>query len=76
MSSYRRHSVSKCVCHRVSFQELKDEAKRRKLSSCNDLIQAGLCGGSCTMCHPYVEKMMHTGETEFIPGDFHYSSDP
>jgi len=75
MSSNKRYSVSRCVCHRISFEELQDEARLRKLSSCQDLIKAGLCGGSCTMCHPYIEKMLHTGETEFRPGDFHYNSD-
>jgi bacterioferritin-associated ferredoxin len=74
MSSYRRSSVKMCVCHRVSFKDLQQQAKERKLSSCQDLIQAGLCGGRCSLCVPYVEKMLHTGETEFLPGDYHIRS--
>lgn len=62
-----------CVCHRISFSDLLKEARRRKLSSCNELIQAGLCGGSCSMCIPYIEKMLVTGETEFVPGDIYYT---
>jgi bacterioferritin-associated ferredoxin len=71
MVPHKRATVTRCVCHRIAFSDLKAEAERRKLTSCRELVQAGLCGGGCSMCIPYVEKMMKTGLTEFVPGDFH-----
>lgn len=59
-----------CVCHRRTFAELKRIAEQRGLTTLTALVDEGWCGGGCSMCHPYVEKMLRTGETEFVPGDF------
>lgn len=65
-----RKTVTMCVCHRVSFEELRDYALEQGLEF-EDLIAQNKCCCGCRMCRPYVEKMMQTGETAFVPGD-HY----
>ena len=69
-----RKSVTRCVCHRVTFEELRDYA-RETGKNLDDLIAEKKCCGGCQMCRPYVEKMMHTGETAFRPGDFYINDD-
>lgn len=67
-----KKNVTKCVCHKRTFSELKVIAEERGYTSCQQLFDAGLCGGNCSMCRPYVQKMIATGETEFYPGDVYY----
>lgn len=43
----------------------------RHLGTLEELVGEGWCGGGCAMCHPYVRKMLMTGETAFAPGDVH-----
>ncbi|MEX0927771.1 MAG: hypothetical protein WD266_08040 [Balneolales bacterium] len=63
-----KKTVIMCVCHRISFEELKDYAMEHDLSF-GDLISREKCCCGCRMCRPYVEKMMRTGQTAFVPGD-------
>lgn len=60
-----------CVCHRRTFAELKEISMDRHLGTLEELVGEGWCGGGCAMCHPYVRKMLMTGETAFAPGDVH-----
>lgn len=59
-----------CVCHRRTFKELQTIALDLQLTTLQELVDHNWCGGGCTMCHPYVRKMLVTGETEFAPGDW------
>lgn len=59
-----------CVCHRKSFELIKKEAEEKGLSKPTELYAYKICGCGCGMCQPYVEKMMRTGETAFVPGDY------
>lgn len=63
-------TVVMCVCHRRSFKELQEIAMDKGYATLEDLVSNGYCGGGCTMCHPYVRKMLLTGETAFRPGDW------
>ena len=65
----RAKTVVMCVCHRRTFAELKAIAEERNLTTLDEVVQEGWCGGNCAMCHPYVRRMLECGETEFAPGD-------
>ena len=65
-----------CVCHRKRFSEIQEIVEKENMQSLNKLIKAGVCGGGCGMCHPYIEKMLVTGETEFYPGDIYIGLKP
>ena len=57
-----RMNVDRCVCHSMTFEELKAVARAGQLDF--DALQArtGCCTG-CRMCEPYVRRMLRTGET-------------
>lgn len=40
------------------------------LATLDELIEHKVCGTGCAMCHPYVRKMLATGETAFRIGDW------
>lgn len=75
MSEERRRTVKMCVCHRKKFSEIFDLAQEKRLSTLNELIRDGIAGGGCGMCHPYIKKMLITGETSFVPGDLYIPAD-
>jgi len=62
-------TVTMCVCHNKSFEELKAYAIRYNLLEVEELIERKLCCRGCGMCYPYICKMIRTGETAFAPGD-------
>jgi len=53
--------VRRCVCHDITFAELKS-AGVRSLDQAGDRFGAGT---NCQTCVPYLEKMFETGETAF-----------
>ncbi len=57
--------ITRCVCFRRSFVELKRIAAARGVRTVEALQQYVLFGRSCMMCLPYVARMLETGETEF-----------
>jgi bacterioferritin-associated ferredoxin len=59
-----------CVCHRRSFQEVREMAVDLGLATLDELVEHKVCGTGCAMCHPYVRKMLATGETAFRIGDW------
>ncbi len=67
-----KKNVNKCVCHKRTFTELKEISEQNGYATCNELFAAGLCGGNCSMCKPYIEKTFVPGETEFFPGDVYF----
>lgn len=56
--------VDRCVCHEISFAELKTLAERDGLDI-EGLKARGACCGGCALCEPYVRLMLRTGRTEF-----------
>jgi bacterioferritin-associated ferredoxin len=64
-----KRTVQKCVCHRVKFEDIYAIVIEQNIDSIDDLIDQKICGAGCGMCHPYVQKMLVTGETSFAPGD-------
>lgn len=71
MSSYL---VSKCICHKKDFEEVKDYAETNGYSTVTELQKDNFCSNSCGLCIPYIELMFETGETEFEPGAYYRRS--
>lgn len=57
--------VRACLCFPHTFVELKYLAERNRWSFVEDITEAVGCGGGCSICLPYLAKMLETGETEF-----------
>lgn len=66
-----RFSVSKCICHKRSFEEIKEYAEQQGFTSIKELQADDYCSCSCGLCIPYIELMFTTGETEFEPGAYY-----
>lgn len=57
-------SVTRCICHDRSFDELKQLAASESLTLEQLKNRTGCCTG-CGMCEPYVRLMLATGRTAF-----------
>ncbi|MBR9977001.1 MAG: (2Fe-2S)-binding protein [Bacteroidetes bacterium] len=57
--------VDRCICFSKTFQELKSIAERHSLSDLSALQQFVEFGERCSLCMPYVERMLQTGQTSF-----------
>ncbi len=57
--------ITRCVCHDVTFAELREEARRSGAPTLEELMERAVFGRQCTLCHPYVRRMLESGETEF-----------
>lgn len=57
-------SVTHCVCHNLSLEELKVLAARGGLDF-EGLKAASKCSTGCGLCEPYVRLMLATGRTRF-----------
>jgi bacterioferritin-associated ferredoxin len=55
--------VTRCVCHDITFRELKQLADREGLTL-PDLARRTGCTTSCGLCRPYIEVVLATGQTE------------
>lgn len=67
--------VTKCVCKRITFSELKVLAEEKNFCSLDEILAEKIAGSGCGMCKPYINKMLVTGITEFKPGDFHLNGE-
>lgn len=61
----RGYSVTKCICHNRSFEQIKAYAKRNRIDTVEELQERYICSCSCQQCLPYVKRMLKTGETSF-----------
>ena len=59
--------VNRCVCHEITFRELKQLAARDRLTLAELAGRTG-CGTSCGLCRAYIEVVLATGRTE-LPVD-------
>lgn len=57
--------IYRCVCFEVTFYELKLLAESSGATSIVELQDQVAFGHNCKMCHPYVRRMLKTGETSF-----------
>ncbi|MCC5933672.1 MAG: hypothetical protein LAT75_13370 [Candidatus Cyclonatronum sp.] len=72
--TYDRRTVKMCVCHRKKFDAILELAQELNCKTVDDIIANDIACKGCGMCHPYVQKMLLTGETRFIPGDVYVKS--
>lgn len=57
--------IDRCYCYQVPFDRLKDVAEETGADSI-EALQGHVCfGANCQLCHPYVRRMLRTGETVF-----------
>lgn len=57
--------IDRCHCFQVGFADLKEIASETGAGSVEELQQHVAFGLRCRLCHPYVRRMLATGETEF-----------
>lgn len=57
--------VTRCICYNHTFRDLKRIARKSGAKSVSQLQEHVRFGRNCRRCHPYVEVMLRTGQTEF-----------
>ena len=57
--------IDRCQCFQVTFAELKEMANEQRAQTIEDLQEFVDFGHRCRLCHPYVRRMLRTGETVF-----------
>jgi hypothetical protein len=60
-----RVCIDRCVCFDKKFVVLQQIATARNVRTLVDLQEEAGFGLACRMCHPYVRRMLRTGETVF-----------
>jgi len=57
--------IDRCMCYQRTFDELKSIAEDTGAESVEELQEHAVFGHNCQLCHPYVRRMLETGETVF-----------
>lgn len=57
--------IDRCVCFNVPFSFLREVAREHDCTSIAALQVHVRFGLNCKLCHPYVERMLDTGEVVF-----------
>ena len=57
--------IDRCYCYQQTFAALMDVAENTGATSIEALQEHVLFGQNCELCHPYVRRMLDTGETSF-----------
>ena len=57
--------ISRCICFEVEFSSLRRIAEKTGAKSIEELQEHITFGKRCRLCHPYVKRMLKTGETVF-----------
>jgi bacterioferritin-associated ferredoxin len=58
-------TIDRCYCYQHTFAELKAIADETGADSVEALQAHVSFGKNCELCHPYVRRMLSTGETVF-----------
>jgi bacterioferritin-associated ferredoxin len=58
-------TIDRCYCYQQSFAALKEVAEETNADSIADLQAHVTFGQNCQLCHPYVRRMLATGQTVF-----------
>lgn len=69
MTLDRLKTVTQCVCHKRTFEEIIAVIREEKIDDFEEALALDIFGQGCRMCHPYVKKAIKTGEVAFRPGD-------
>lgn len=57
--------IDRCYCYQQTFEDLKAIAEKTGADSVERLQAHVTFGENCQLCHPYVRRMLKTGETVF-----------
>ncbi len=57
--------IDRCYCYQQTFETLKEVADETGDASVEALQEHVLFGQNCELCHPYVRRMLATGQTSF-----------
>ncbi len=57
--------IDRCLCFGYPFAELADVAAETGAATVTELQEHALFGQKCALCHPYVRRMLRTGQTVF-----------
>jgi len=57
--------IDRCYCFQRTFAELREVARSTGAESIAELQQHVHFGLRCQLCHPYVHRMLETGEVVF-----------
>jgi bacterioferritin-associated ferredoxin len=57
--------IDRCYCFGKRFAELKAIADATGAATVAELQEHAVFGHNCRLCHPYVRRMLRTGETVF-----------
>lgn len=58
-------NIDRCYCYQKTFDLLKAVAHETGANSIEALQAHVTFGENCQLCHPYVRRMLKTGETVF-----------
>lgn len=58
-------NIDRCYCYEESFAKLKTVADETGADSVEALQKHVTFGKNCQLCHPYVRRMLETGQTAF-----------
>lgn len=58
-------TIDRCYCYDQTFAALKAMAEETGADSIEALQRHVTFGQNCQLCHPYVRRMLETGQTTF-----------
>ncbi len=58
-------AVTRCVCYRTTFRELRSLARSQGWSTVAEITTNTGCGAGCGGCRPYLQAMLTSGFTSF-----------
>ena len=58
-------NINRCYCYDETFADLKAVAEETGADSISALQTHVTFGENCQLCHPYVRRMLATGDTVF-----------
>lgn len=58
-------NIDRCYCFQQTFSALKEVADAHGVCTVAGLQKHVTFGQQCKLCHPYVRRMLRTGETVF-----------
>ena len=58
-------TIDRCYCFGKTFAALADVAEATDAQTVAELQAHATFGRKCRLCHPYVRRMLRTGETVF-----------
>ncbi len=57
--------IDRCTCFGKTFADLKAVADATGAETVEEVQAHATFGHNCRLCHPYVRRMLRTGETVF-----------